>query len=192
MAKKKSEQPEAPLQYIPSEKQRQKLSTNRLGKITTAQRIPIVVVGFISAASLICPITISGSVLYSIYLGINPVGIFAWILALATLGSFGFLAVVLWVNAHMFFPEALSRRPVRWEKAPLSIRLAGRERTEMPFSYIIGSYSFAPFIAPDEVPLQRGREYIVYYTPRSRLLLSIAPTDQPESAEWLPPDVPRT
>jgi hypothetical protein len=34
--------------------------------------------------------------------------------------------------------------------------------------------------------MQIGREYIVYYSSRSRLLLSLAPTDQPESDEWLP------
>jgi hypothetical protein len=34
--------------------------------------------------------------------------------------------------------------------------------------------------------LQVGREYIVYYSARSRLLLSIAPADQPESTHWLP------
>ena len=49
----------------------------------------------------------------------------------------------------------------------------------LPFSYIIGNYSFAPYIAPGDVPMRVGAPYVVYYAARSRLLLSLAALDAP-------------
>jgi hypothetical protein len=105
-------------------------------------------------------------------------------------GSIFVLTVILGVNVAMFVPEAFSKSPVRWSQGILEIKEASRERPEMPFVYILGDYSFAPFIPPNEVPMQVGRAYIVYYAARSRMFLSIAPIDQLESKAWLPPDFP--
>lgn len=154
--------------------------------------MPIIIAAFLSTVGLLCPATMMFAVLASLtaspaLLSASTFGAVAWVvLGLVSLISFLFFAAVLFVNARMFLPEAFSSRPVKWEKAPLELKLTERERPEMPLSYIVGSYSFAPFVAPEEIPLERDREYIVYYTPRSRLLLSIAPTDQEESANWLP------
>jgi hypothetical protein len=177
--------------YAPSPEIAEKLAVNRMGKLTTSQRLPLIIAGMVSALGMVCPASMLFSITASAIAGGDAIaGVIGWtmwlILWVATLVSFSFLAIVLWVNAKMFLPEAFSTHPVKWVRAPLEIKMAERERTEMPFSYIVGVYSFAPFIAPDEVPLDIGREYIVYYTSRSRLLLSIAPTDQPDSSAWLP------
>jgi hypothetical protein len=178
--------------YTPSPSIEEKLLVNRAGKLTRGQRTPIIIAAFISTIGLICPATMLFTILASLtasptLLRASTFGAVAWIvLGIVSLISFVFLGAVLFVNARMFLPEAFNSRPVRWEKAPLKLKLAERERPEMPLSYIIGDYSFAPFVAPEEVPLERDREYIVYYTPRSRLLLSIAPTDQKQSEDWLP------
>lgn len=185
-----------PDHYQPSPDIAQKLSLNRAGRITSGQRLPLIIAAIVSTVGLICPLTMLFSIVASLGAGsILVASTFGWImwvlLGIGSLLSFLFLAAVLFVNARMFVPEALNPSPVKWSRAPLKIHLAERERPEMPFTYIIGDYSFAPFIPPEEVPLERDREYIVYYTPRSRLLLSIAPTDQAESVNWLPEDTIR-
>ena len=178
--------------YVPSPSIEEKLKVNRTGHLTRGQRTPIIVAAFVSTAGLICPATMLFAILASLtaspaLLSASTFGAVAWVvLGIISLISFLFFGAVLFVNARMFLPEAFSPRPVKWEKAPLQLKLSERERPEMPLSYIVGDYSFAPFVAPDEIPLERDREYIVYYTPRSRLLLSIAPTDQEESTNWLP------
>jgi hypothetical protein len=60
------------------------------------------------------------------------------------------------------------------------------KRPELPFSYIIADYSFAPYVAPPDVTLRVGAPYVAYYSARSRLLLSIAALDAPDGAEWEP------
>jgi hypothetical protein len=177
--------PDPIVHYTPSAQMAEKLAANRTGQLTRAQRIPIVIAGLVSSIGLLCPLTV---LISSVGIALQgPLGgaVGAILLGLMFL-SFSFLAGVLWVNARMFLPEALSKTPARWQRGALQIRMASRERPEMPFSYIIGSYSFAPFVPPSEVPLQTGREYVVYYAGRSRVFLSIAPTDQPESKKWLP------
>lgn len=189
MAKKENKKLEPARPYIPSAAMREKLNTNRQGKLTVAQRTPILTAALFSGIGLLCPLSFFASNIIGLITGATPaalVGVLGWLLLCGMVASLFFLAAVLWVNAAMFVPEAFSKLPVRWERGMLELRLASRERPEMPFSYIIGTYSFAPFVAPAEVPMQIGREYIVYYTARSRLLLSIAPTDQPESVDWLP------
>lgn len=178
--------------YTPSASIEEKLQVNRAGRITRGQRTPIIIAALISTVGLICPATMLFSILASLtasptLLRASTFGAAAWIfLGIISFISFLLFGAILYVNARMFLPEALNPRPVKWEKAPLKIKLAERERPEMPLSYIVGDYSFAPFVAPEEIPLERDREYVVYYTPRSRLLLSIAPTDQDESKNWLP------
>ncbi len=173
--------------YTPSPQMTDKLLTNRAGKLTQSQRAPIMIaaivtgIGFVGL-SLFGLLLVWGFIQSLEFTGILGVGMLC-----ITSASFLFLIAVFGVNAQMFVPEALSQKPIRWERGPLSIKMAERERTDMPFSYVVGSYSFAPFVAPAEVPLHKNREYIVYYTARSRLLMSIAPIDQPESEQWLPP-----
>ena len=175
-----------PSHYTPSPQMADKLVTNRAGKLTQSQRAPIMIaavitgIGFVGL-SLFGMLLVWGFIKSLEFTGILGVGMLC-----ITSASFLFLIAVFGVNAQMFVPEAFGQKPVLWERGPLAIKMAARERTDMPFSYIVGGYSFAPFVAPAEVPLEKGREYIVYYTVRSRLLMSIAPTDQPESEQWLP------
>lgn len=172
--------------YTPSPQMADKLATNRMGKLTKSQRLPVTIAALFTGCGL------SGALIFTIFVVWGFVrtgdasGIFGWVMICFTSFSIVFLVLVLWVNASMFVPEALKETPVRWERGKLQIKMASRDRRELPFSYIIGTYSFAPFVVPIEIPMEKGREYIVYYTARSRLLLSIAPTDQPESKKWLP------
>lgn len=172
--------------YTASPQMADKLSVNRRGELTPTQRAPIVVAAIVTGVGLI-GLTLFGAVaLWGFVQSLQYSGFFGLGLICLTGASLSFLVIVFWVNARMFVPESLNRHPVRWERGNLKIKMASRERPEMPFSYIVGKYSFAPFVAPDEIPLEKGREYIVYYTARSRLLMSIAPLDQPESKDWLP------
>lgn len=172
--------------YTPSSQMADNLATNRAGHLTKNQKAPILAAAFITGIGLSCSLIFLATTIYGFLETVNVAGIFGWIMLIFTGGSISFLTVVLWVNARMFIPESLSKSPVKWQLGTLEIKMASRERAEMPFSYIIGNYSFAPFVVPDEVPMQKGREYVVYYTSRSRLLLSIAPTDLPQSNEWIP------
>ncbi|MCQ3930464.1 MAG: hypothetical protein DPW16_08375 [Chloroflexi bacterium] len=171
--------------YTPSSQMAEKLTMNRQGKMTRLQRSPIVIAALVSSIGFICPATMLATGIGLILRGPSG-GILSYFFYFMMFLSFFFLAGVLWTNASMFLPETFSKKPVRWQRGPLEIKMASRNRPEMPFSFIIGSYSFAPFVVPSEVPMNTGREYIVYYSARSRLLLSIAPTDQPESKNWLP------
>ena len=164
------------------------LRHNSARKLTDRQRAPIIAAALISGIgfaifSLFALISVWG---FTQTLGVT--GILGWVFMLFTVLSFSFLLIVLWTNAEMFVPEAFSKHPVRWQRGRLRIKMASRERPEMPFSYIVGDYSFAPFLPPQEVPIDKGREYLVYYTPRSRLLLSIVPTDIDNITEFLPED----
>jgi hypothetical protein len=172
--------------YTPSSQMADNLATNRAGHLTKMQKAPIMVAALVTGVGLTCALSFLVASVYGFLQTVNVAGVFGWIMLIFTGGSISFLVVVLWVNAKMFIPETLSQSPVKWERGILEIKMASRERAEMPFSYIIGNYSFAPFVVPDEVPMQAGREYVVYYSARSRLLLSIAPTDMPESDQWLP------
>lgn len=172
--------------YTPSPQMAEKLATNRQGKLTRLQKSPIVLAALVSGIGFICPATMLVTGISLVLEGPNA-GIFSYAFYCMLFASFFFLAAVLWTNAKMFIPDTFSKNPVRWERGPLEVRMAARNRPEMPFSFIIGSYSFGPFVVPSEVPMNTGREYIVYYAARSRLLLSIAPADQPESKNWLPP-----
>ena len=173
-------------QYTPSSQMADNLATNRAGHLTKMQKAPILVAALVTGVGLTCALSFLVASVYGFLQTVDVAGIFGWIMLVFTAGSILFLVAVLWVNARMFIPETLSQSPVRWERGVLEIKMASRERPEMPFSYIIGSYSFAPFVVPDEVPMHKGREYVVYYTARSRLLLSIVPTDTPDADEWLP------
>ncbi len=172
--------------YTPSPQMADKLAANRQGKLTKSQRTPVTIAALFTGCGLSGALIFTAFVVWGFVRTVAETGIFGWAMFCFTALSLLFLVAVLWVNARMFIPEALNETPVRWQRGKLEIQMASRERRELPFSYIIGTYSFAPFVAPFETPLDKGREYIVYYTNRSRLLLSIAPTDQPESKKWLP------
>jgi hypothetical protein len=103
----------------------------------------------------------------------------------------GILFVVMFAglvgtNAYTFLLEALMRHPVKYARGPLEIRVSTGNRPELPFSYIIGDYSFAPYVAPPDVPMRVGAPYLVYYSARSRLLLSLTALDAPDAAQWEP------
>lgn len=172
--------------YTPSSQMADKLAANRAGKLTRSQRQPILIAALFSGIGLVIAVVFGAIMVWGFAQTLAITGIFGGCMVIFTGLGFVFMIIVLWTNSEMFVPEALSKSPVRWQRAPLEIKRASRNRPEMPFSYIVGSYSFGPFVVPEDVPMDKGREYIVYYTPRSRLLLSIAPTDQPESSGWLP------
>lgn len=186
--KKQKSTPQPTVHYTPSSQMADNLLANREGFLTSAQRAPIVAAAIVSGIGLVVMLIVAAIVLWGFIQAIQFMG---W-LGVCTSGfmaaAFLFILVTLWTNAEMFVPETFNKRPVRWQRGILTIKMASRKRPEMPFSYIIGSYSFHPFLAPDEVPMQTGREYVVYYTARSRLFLGIFPTDQADSAQWLPPD----
>lgn len=172
--------------YTPSPQMADKLTANRQGLLTPTQRAPIIIAAIVTGVGLIGFSLFGIVALWGFVQTLQYSGFFGLGLICLTGGSLSFLIIVFWVNANMFVPESLNQKPVRWERGKLKIKMASRERPEMPFSYIVGDYSFAPFVAPFEVPLEKGREYIVYYTARSRLLLSLAPLDQSNSQDWLP------
>lgn len=172
--------------YTPSQHVADKIAANRQGILTPSQRIPLISAAIVSGMGLAIFSIISAIMLWGLLQTLPFTGVFGIFILVFSGGSMFFLVVVLYTNAEMFVPEALDPAAVKWTRGKLTLKFAERERPEMPFVYIINDYSFAPFLPPREIPMEEGREYIVYYTPRSRLLLSIAPTDQPESADWIP------
>ena len=172
--------------YTPSPQMADKLAHNRNGQLTKTQKAPILVAAILSGIMLFIVSAFSLLMIFATLQTLAATGVFGVLMLLFMGGSFIFLAIVLYTNAEMFIPEAIGSNVVRAERGKLKIKMASRERPEMPFSYIVGKYSFAPFVVPHEVPMEKNREYIVYYTSRSRLLLSIAPINQENSKEWLP------
>jgi hypothetical protein len=95
-------------------------------------------------------------------------------------------AGLIGVNIAAFLPEAFMRQPVKAARGSLTIHVSSRERPELPFSYIVGDYSFAPYIIPPDLEMRPGAPYVVYYSARSRLLLSLAALDAPDGTQWEP------
>ncbi|NDJ87084.1 MAG: hypothetical protein GYB66_14495 [Chloroflexi bacterium] len=174
--------------YTPSPQMADKLATNRTGQLTKAQRLPITIAAIFTGSGFLGMLLITGGTILGLIETLEFTGVFGLITLFFSTAALLFILAVLWVNAQMFVPEALNQKPVRWSRGPLKTRKSARDRPELPFSYIIDDYSFAPFVGPPDVPLQKGRQYIVYYTARSRLLMSIAPIDQPDAEDWLPKD----
>jgi hypothetical protein len=163
-----------------------KLRANRAGKLTDTQRAPVLAAALVSGLGFIIFALFALVSVWGFAQTISVTGVFGWVLMGFTVLSFSFLLIVLWTNAEMFVPEAFGRNPVRWTRGKLEVKMSSRERPEMPFTYLIGDYSFAPFLPPQEVPIEQGREYLVYYTARSRLLLSMVPTDIRGIKKYLP------
>jgi len=165
----------------------ERLAVNRTGRLTRGQRRLALLVGGTAALFLLCPLALLLQLGAVLLWGDAPMPTIAGVV-LAALGVLFLLVFVglIGVNAWMFLPEAFMRRPVRYARGPLEIRVTAGHRPELPFSYLIGDYSFAPYVAPDDVPMRVGAPYLVYYSARSRLLLSLAALDAPDAAQWEP------
>ncbi len=165
----------------------ERLAVNRTGRLTTGQRRLALLVGGAATLFLLCPLALLLQLGAVLLWGDAPVPTVAGV-ALAAFGVLFLLIFVglIGVNAWTFLPEAFMRQPVRYARGPLQVRVTAGHRPELPFSYLIGDYSFAPFVAPDDVPMRVGAPYIVYYAARSRLLLSMAALDAPDAAQWEP------
>ncbi len=165
-----------------------KLTINRTGRLTASQRRTALIIGGIALIMLLCPLTLlvqmAGLLLTSSEVPVATVGGIVF-LGLGALFLVIFVGLI-GVNVETFLVEAFMRQPVKAVRGPLEIRVPERQRPELPFSYLVGEYSFAPYVAPPDLPLRVGAPYIVYYAARSRLLLSIAAMDAPDAAQWEP------
>lgn len=164
-----------------------KLAVNRGGRLTSRQHRLALGVGVFALIFLLCPLALLIQVAAVALTGDVPVPTVAGVI----FTILGILFVVMFVgligtNAYTFLLEALMRHPVKYARGPLEIRVSAGNRPELPFSYIIGDYSFAPYVAPPDVPMRVGAPYLVYYGARSRLLLSLTALDAPDSAQWEP------
>ena len=165
----------------------EKLAVNRTGRLTVSQRRLALIVGIVALGFLLCPLVMLCQVAALLLVGDVPVPTLGGVVFTGLGVFFGVLfAGLIGSNVSTFLPEVFMRRPVRYARGPLAVRVSEGHRPELPFSYIIGDYSFAPFIAPQNVPMQVGAPYIVYYSARSRLLLSLAALDAPDAAQWEP------
>ncbi len=163
-----------------------RLAVNRTGRLTPAQRRTVAVAGCVALALLLCPLALVvqvGALLLSegitLSWGSVLIGVFVLLF-------FAIFAGIIFTNVRMFLPEAFSARPVRYARGPLQVRMTSTNRPELPFTYIIGDYSFAPYVAPPDVPMRPGAPYLVYYSARSRLLLSLFALDAPDADRWQP------
>lgn len=164
-----------------------RLIVNRTGRLTRAQHRTALFVGLGALVLLLCPLVLLVQMVAVLLVGDTPLPtlggvIFTGLGALLVLMFVGLVGV----NVETFLPEAFMRRPVRVARGPLTIRPTDGSRPELPFSYLVGDYSFAPYIAPPDLPMVAGAPYLVYYTARSRLLLSMAALDAPDADRWQP------
>ena len=165
----------------------EKLRTNRTGHFTPAQRRKVFLIGGGALLFMLCPLTLLIQMFAIIFFSDVPVPVLSGVIfTLVGVLVLVIFAGLIGVNIQMFLVEAFLHRPVRCARGPLEIRLTEGKRPELPFSYIIADYSFAPYVAPPDVTLRVGAPYVAYYSARSRLLLSIAALDAPDGAEWEP------
>jgi hypothetical protein len=164
-----------------------RLSTNRTGRFTPLQRRNVFLIGTVALLVMLCPLTLLIQMFGIIFSSDVPVSTLAGVIfSLVGVLIMLFFAGLIGVNVQTFLVEAFLRQPVCCARGPLEIRMTEGKRPELPFSYIIADYSFAPYVAPPEVTLRVGAPYVVYYSARSRLLLSIAALDAPDGAQWEP------
>ena len=168
---------QSPQPFHPDPHLAARLETNRAGRLTRSQKNAIVIAALGSSAGILCILVLVINVITAIAAGVRVDSIISLLFFVFFMLSFGYLLLTLYFNAVIFVPDALSRKAVKTVRGPLEIRMASRERPEMPYSYIVGDYSFAPYIPPPDVPLETGREYIVYYAAKSRMFLNIEPVD---------------
>jgi hypothetical protein len=164
-----------------------RLAINRTGQLTPGQRRLSLVVGLIALVIFLCPLALLAQAAVLLLTNNAPAitlgGVLITIIAALFLVLF---AGLVGTNARTFLGEALTRRPVRYARGPLEIRATPGDRPELPFSYIIADYSFAPYITPPDLPMRTGAPYVAYYAAHSRILLSIAALDAPDGGEWQP------
>ncbi|MFP4322971.1 MAG: hypothetical protein ACLFTK_11010 [Anaerolineales bacterium] len=167
--------------FHPSEDLAASLARNRAGRLTRGQRTAVTLAGVASSLAGLVVLLIMVSVFAAFFGGVrvtsdSPIaGLVSEIIGLFFLASFVYMLLTFYFNARWFLPDAFGRAPVATVRGPLQIRYAARQRPELPFSYIIGDYSFAPYVVPYDVPMQEGRTYVVYYARHSRMFLNIEP-----------------
>lgn len=165
----------------------ERLDINRSGQLTPQQRRTALIAGLVTLTLLLCPLSMLVQFVWVLLAGSAPAATIAG-LVFTALGV-GFLVMFLGLigsNVQRFLPEALGNQPVRYAQGPLIVLPAEGHRPELPFSYVVGDYSFAPYVAPADVEMRPGARYIIYYSRRSRLLLSMAALDAPDAAQWQP------
>lgn len=170
-----------------SPKMAAKLTVNRAGRFTPAQRRVSLIAGLVALVLFLCPAGMVIQVGLVLLLRDTPVPTLGGVIFLLIGGGFMILfAGLIGVNVMSFLPEAFMARPVKFARGPLKIHVSSRERPELPFSYIVDDYSFAPYVVPAEIEMRPGAPYIAYYSARSRLLLSLAALDAPDGPGWEP------
>jgi hypothetical protein len=161
--------------FEPSAQLAQSLETNRAGHFTREQKVTVMIAGLGSLFGLFCLLLLTANLLLATSAGLRPTGIIT-IIVLVFYGLFAlYLGLTCFFNARWFLPDAFGKNPVAQAKGKLEIKMPARDRAEMPYSYIVGGYSFAPYVVSPEVPLEKGRKYIVYYAAHSRMFLNIEP-----------------
>jgi hypothetical protein len=183
-----TDEPDFPLDSQPaSPEMAEKLAINRTGRLTPAQRRTVMIAGMGALVMLLCPLTLLIQLAVITLSGNLPVltvaGLIFTGLGLLFIALFGGM---IFANVQMFLPDAFGRHPVKVARGPLQLRATEGDRPELPFSYIVQDYSFAPYVAPPDVLMRPGAPYLVYYAAHSRLLLSLAALDAPDADQWKP------
>jgi hypothetical protein len=165
----------------------EKLAINRTGRLTPSQR-RVMWLGVGSAlVVMICPAVLLIEIGTVMTAGRLAILSFCGVLSLLVMALFMFIfGGMVIANMQMFLPDAIGKDPVRVAQGPLLVRAPERERPELPFSYIVQDYSFAPYVAPPDIPMRVGAPYLVYYGAHSRLLLSLYALDAPDADQWKP------
>lgn len=165
----------------------EQLAANREGRLAPTQRRVVGIGAVVALVILLCPLALLvqlGGLLLAGTLSVGaPVDVIVVVIGVLFILVF---AALVGVNVQMFVPDLLGHEAVRYAQGPLEIHVSAGNRPELPFSYIVGDYSFAPYVVPEGVPMQRGAPYLVYYAAHSRLLLSIVPLDMPGADGWMP------
>jgi hypothetical protein len=165
----------------------ERLAINRTGRLTPGQRRLVAITGVVALVLLLCPLAMlvqMGTLLLTNNIPALTVGLLVF--GAVFLLFFIFLTGLIGTNAQIFLPDAFGKHPVRYARGPLQILPSSKNRPELPFSYIVEDYSFAPYVAPQDMTLIPGAPYLVYYSAHSRLLLSLAALDAPDASQWAP------
>lgn len=157
------------------------LARNRAGRLTAGQKAAVVMASLFSGGGLLCLLAMFITLMSGMMAGIGTGSIFGLIFLIIFVLTYLYLGLTLFANARVYIPDAFSKQPVKQERGRLTVRMAERERPSLPFSYIVGDYSFAPYMVPAEIEMIAGAEYIVYYAAHSRMFLGIEPVNPAKS-----------
>jgi hypothetical protein len=165
----------------------EKLAVNRTGRLTPTQRRTVMIAGLGALVLLLCPLTLLIQLIVIALSGNLPLLTVGGLIftGLGALFILLFSGLIL-ANVQMFLPDAFGKHPVKVARGPLKLHASEKERPELPFSYIVQDYSFAPYVVPPDVLMRPGAPYLVYYAAHSRLLLSLIALDAPDAAQWNP------